>query len=60
MLIEFIFAAGIFGLASAGMGLGLLLRRGPPQTSCGAADCLPQGRCHDCPLRKARSGEARQ
>lgn len=55
---ELLIAVPIVLLAVAGLGLGLILGRGPAQTSCGAAACLPQGRCADCPLRR-RHAEGR-
>lgn len=51
-MMEMLLAVAIVALAAAGLGLGLVLRRGPLKTSCGAAACLPQGRCADCPLRR--------
>jgi len=51
-MIEFMLAILIVVLASLGLGLGLVLGRGPARTSCGAAACLPNGRCEDCPLRR--------
>lgn len=56
-MMELLLATGIVALAAAGLGLGLLLGRGPVLTSCAAAAELPSGRCADCPLRgrKARS-----
>ena len=50
---EIILAVVIFGLAAAGLGLGLALGRGPVRTSCGAAAGLREGRCAECPLRRA-------
>ncbi len=50
---EVLFAIPIVALAAAGLGLGLMLGRGPARTSCGAADRLPHDRCADCPLRRA-------
>ncbi len=51
-MVEVIFAAVVMVLAAAGLGLGLLLGRGPALTSCSAAACLPEARCSDCPLRR--------
>lgn len=56
-MIETLLAIGVFGLAAAGLGLGLALGRGPARTSCGAAACLPTGRCSDCPLRRRAASE---
>lgn len=52
-MIEVVLAVAIVGLSAAGLGAGLLMGRGPAQTSCGAATCLPKDRCNDCPLRRA-------
>ncbi|MHA6265844.1 hypothetical protein [uncultured Aliiroseovarius sp.] len=58
---EILFAIAIFGLAAAGLGLGLTLGRGPVRTSCGASAGLREGRCADCPLRRiADAVEAEQ
>jgi hypothetical protein len=58
-MMELLMAVAIFALAATGLGLGLVFGRGPAKTSCGAADRFPEGRCHDCPLRRrAESGEA--
>ncbi len=57
-MMELLMAVAIFTLAATGLGLGLVFGRGPAKTSCGAADRLPEGRCHDCPLR--RRAEARE
>ena len=58
-MIELVFALGIVALAVAGLGLGLILGRGPALTSCSAAACLPEGRCADCPMRR-ETGEGSQ
>ncbi|MFN3846077.1 MAG: hypothetical protein ACK4RZ_09690 [Paracoccaceae bacterium] len=50
-MMELVLAVAIMALAAGGLGLGLLLGRGPALTSCSAAACLPEGRCDDCPLR---------
>lgn len=57
---ETLLAIAVVSLAAGGIGLGLLLGRGPARTSCGAADRLPEARCADCPLRRraAAGGEA--
>lgn len=56
---EIVFAIAVVTLAAGGIGLGLVLGRGPARTSCGAADELSIGRCADCPLkRRARTEEA--
>lgn len=49
---EIVFAIAVVTLAATGIGLGLILGRGPARTSCGAADDLAVGRCADCPLRR--------
>lgn len=49
---EIAFSVLIFLLAALGLGMGLALGRGPAKTSCGAAECLPEGPCADCPLRR--------
>ncbi|SDY58099.1 hypothetical protein [Citreimonas salinaria] len=54
---ELIFAVAIVTLAALGLGLGLILGRGPALTSCSAAACLPEGRCADCPLRRETEEE---
>jgi hypothetical protein len=52
-MIEFLAVLGVFVLAACGLGIGLLLHRGPPQTSCGAMACQSGGACEVCPKRKA-------
>ena len=54
---ELLFALGIVALAACGLGLGLMVGRGPVRTSCGAAERLARGRCADCPLRRKAAGE---
>ena len=49
---ELLLAVGIVTLAAGGLGLGLVLGRGPVRTSCGATDRLTKARCADCPLRR--------
>ena len=51
-MIEIVIAAAVFGLAAVGLGLGLILGRGPALTTCAAASRNPDARCADCPLRK--------
>ena len=46
----------VFGVGAGGLGLGLLLGRGPVKTSCGATACLGRGACEICP-RRAKSSE---
>jgi hypothetical protein len=52
---EMLFAIAIVTIAATGIGAGLLLGRGPAQTSCGANDRLDHERCADCPLRRRRT-----
>lgn len=54
---EIVFAIAVVTLAAAGLGLGLILGRGPARTSCGAADELAVGRCADCPLKRCAREE---
>ena len=57
-MIEILIAAAVFGLAAVGLGLGLILGRGPALTTCAAASRNPDARCADCPLRRLeQSGE---
>ncbi len=58
-MLELIFALIVITLAAGGLGLGLMLGRGPALTSCSAADKRPEGRCADCPLRRHKKSEAR-
>ncbi|QPM92301.1 hypothetical protein [Pseudooceanicola algae] len=57
-MIEVFAAVAIMGLAAMGLGLGLMLGRGPALTSCSAAANGPGGRCADCPLRRRKDDEA--
>ena len=54
---EIVLAIAVVTLAAGGLGLGLILGRGPARTSCGAADELSVGRCADCPLRRRAEGD---
>lgn len=56
-MMEVVIAVAIIGLSAAGLGLGLLLGRGPALTTCSAAANRPEGRCADCPLRARRDAE---
>ncbi len=57
-MIEIVIAAAVIGLAAVGLGLGLILGRGPVLTTCAAASRNPDARCADCPLRRLeRRGE---
>ena len=58
-MIEIVIAAGVFGLAAVGLGLGLILGRGPALTTCAAASRNPDARCADCPLRRLEQSEER-
>lgn len=51
-MFEVILAVAIVTLAVGGLGLGLVLGRGPVLTTCSAAANRPEGRCADCPLRR--------
>ena len=46
---ELLAAFGLFILAFAGLGAGLMLAGRPPQTSCGGLAC--EGDCESCPNR---------
>ncbi|SFD79958.1 hypothetical protein [Roseivivax sediminis] len=48
---EILIAVLLVTLAAAGIGLGLMLGRGPVRTSCAAAEGLAIARCADCPLQ---------
>lgn len=54
-MLEIVFAIAIVTLAAGGLGVGLMLGRGPARTSCGAADQIDAERCADCPLRRRRT-----
>ena len=56
-MMEIVLSLAIVLLAVLGLGLGLALGRAPLKTSCGAAACLPEGRCRDCPLRRLAEQE---
>lgn len=59
-MLEVILAVAIMALAAGGLGLGLMLGRGPALTTCSAAANRPEGRCADCPLRRRGTSEATQ
>jgi len=59
-MVEVIFAVAIVALAAGGLGLGLILGRGPALTTCSAAANRPEGRCPDCPLRRRGGSEVSQ
>ena len=48
---EIVLAIGIFALVAAGLGLGLMLGRGPLKGSCGGMACLKDVACEGCPHR---------
>ncbi|SFR32902.1 hypothetical protein SAMN04488002_0224 [Litoreibacter janthinus] len=56
-MMELLISIFVFGLAAAGLGLGLTFGRGPVRTSCGAAAGLKNDRCLDCPLRRNTAAE---
>lgn len=57
-MMEILLAVAVFGLAAAGIGLGLAMGRGPARSSCGASEGLPESlRCTECPLRRHRMAE---
>ena len=51
---EFILAIVIFALVAAGLGLGLLVGRGPLKGSCGGMACLKDVACEGCPNKIRR------
>lgn len=53
---ELLFGIAIFGLAAAGLALGLVFGRRPVSTSCGGLDCVPGAACDDCPNRVREAG----
>ena len=57
---ELLLALIVIALAATGMAVGVLFGRGPVRSSCGAAACLPKGRCEDCPLRNRAETEEAQ
>jgi hypothetical protein len=57
-MLEVILALAVISLAVGGLGLGLVLGRGPALTPCSAADKSPETRCADCPLRRRPDGAA--
>jgi hypothetical protein len=57
-MMEVLFAIAVVSFAAGGIGLGIVLGRGPARTSCGGADDCGTGRCADCPLRP-RAGKER-
>ena len=48
---EIVLSLAIVILAAAGLGLGLLLWRGPVKGSCGGMACLKDVACDGCPHR---------
>lgn len=55
---ELLFALAIVPLAALGLGLGLLLGRGPVHTSCDGLACIRSAACETCPKRAAREKDA--
>jgi len=55
-MLEVILALAIISWAAGGLGLGLVMGRGPALTPCSAADKNPETRCADCPLRRRKAG----
>lgn len=49
---EILMVLAIFLLAAGGLGLGLMLGRGPLRGSCGGMSCLKGIACEGCPNRK--------
>lgn len=56
-MMEILLATAIIALAGLGLGVGLMLGRGPVKSSCGATACLPKEACADCPNRRAMKAE---
>jgi len=54
---EIILAIGIFALVAAGLGLGLMLGRGPLKGSCGGMACLQDVACEGCPHRAEKEAQ---
>jgi hypothetical protein len=54
---ELILGTLVFCLAAGGLGVGLLLGRGPARASCGGADCVAGEACAACPRRRAAEEE---
>lgn len=52
-MIQILLALVVVLGAMAGLGLGLLLGRGAPRSSCAAARGLPRADCAACPARRA-------
>ena len=48
---EILLVLAIFLLAVAGLGVGLLIGRGPPKGSCGGLACVEGAVCDGCPRR---------
>lgn len=48
---EFLLVLAIFLLAALGLGLGLMVGRGPLKGSCGGMACLGERACEGCPRR---------
>jgi len=48
---EILLVLAIFLLAGAGLGLGLLIGKGPLKGSCGGLSCIKGAVCEGCPHR---------
>ena len=57
---ELLLALIVIALAVLGMAVGVLFGSGPMRSSCGAAACLPNGNCDDCPLHRRNEAEDTQ
>lgn len=54
---ELIFGTLVFVLAAGGLGLGLVLGRGPLRGSCGGVDCVAGDACAACPRTRRTDRE---
>lgn len=54
---ELLLSIAIVALAALGLGVGLLLGRGPVQTSCGGLSCGKGAACAACPNRREPEGQ---
>lgn len=50
-MMEILLVLAVFLLAAGGLGLGLMLGRGPLKGSCGGMACLKDVACEGCPNR---------
>lgn len=51
-MIEILLSVLVVGLAALGLGIGLVLGRGPAQGTCAATACLKRESCITCPNRQ--------